>query len=67
VPDVVDPLGRLLDLANPIVGADRTSLALAVSRAFRGIFEMTALMGLVTLVLALMLPRGVGAGFSRRT
>jgi MFS family permease len=66
VPDVADPLGRLLDQANPLVGADRASLALAVSRAFRGIFEMTALMGLVTLALAMRLPRGVGAGFSRR-
>jgi EmrB/QacA subfamily drug resistance transporter len=66
VPDVADPLGRLLDLANPLAGADRRSLALAVSRAFRGIFELTALMGFVTLALALLLPRGVGAGFSRR-
>jgi len=65
--DAADPLGRLLDQANPLAGPDRASLAIAVSGAFRGIFELTALMGLVTLVLALRLPRGVGAGFSRRT
>jgi len=66
VPEVADPLGRLLDpqAAIALAGPARASLATAVSHAFRGIFVLTALMGLAVLVLALQLPRGIGAGHS---
>jgi EmrB/QacA subfamily drug resistance transporter len=67
-PDVTDPLGSLLGVqsAHALAGPDHASLVLAVSWAFRGIFVMTTMMGVVTLLLATRLPRGVGAGFSRR-
>jgi len=56
LPDVTDPLGRLL------AGAASRQLAFAVADCFRGIFVMTVLLGLATLLLALQLPRGIGAG-----
>jgi hypothetical protein len=63
VPEVADPLGRLLDL-HGLTGPARASLAASVSDAFHGIFGITALMGLAALGLALQLPRGVSAGSS---
>jgi EmrB/QacA subfamily drug resistance transporter len=56
LPDVTDPLGRLL------AGAASRQLAFAVADCFRGIFIMAVLLGLATLLLALQLPRGIGAG-----
>jgi predicted MFS family arabinose efflux permease len=64
VPELADPLGGLLDV-HPASGFDRIGLARSVSHAFRGVFVLTAIMGIVTVGLALQLPRGVGAGFSR--
>jgi EmrB/QacA subfamily drug resistance transporter len=64
VPELVDPLGGLLDV-HPASGVDRVGLARSVSHAFGGVFVLTAIMGIATLGLALQLPRGVGAGFSR--
>ncbi len=61
LPDVADPLGRLL------AGNTDQQLAFAVADCFRGIFIMTVLLGLATLALAFQLPRGVGAGSSIRT
>ncbi len=62
-PEVVDALGGLLEPrpTDTLTGIDLTSLTYAVSYAFRGVFVMTALMGLATLALASRLPRGVSA------
>jgi EmrB/QacA subfamily drug resistance transporter len=64
VPQIADPLGRLLGSrpADGLAGVDPDGLAFAVSYAFRGVFLMTALMGLAILALAVQLPRGISAG-----
>ncbi len=68
VPEVADPLGRLLDpwATHALAGPDRAGLAVAVSHAFRGIFVLTGLMGIAALALALQLPRGISASRSRQ-
>jgi EmrB/QacA subfamily drug resistance transporter len=69
VPEVADPVGKLLSVHSTDLpmGRDRADLALAVSYAFRGIFIMTWAMGLAILGLASQLPRGIGAGTSKQT
>jgi EmrB/QacA subfamily drug resistance transporter len=72
-PEVAGALGGLLDhrpggiSAVGISGDDLAGLTVAASRAFRGVFVMTALMGLATLALASRLPRGVSASSPARS
>lgn len=63
LPDVADPLGRLLRVSGTAAaaGAPMRQLAFAVGAAFRGIFIMAALLGLATLALGFQLPRGISA------
>jgi EmrB/QacA subfamily drug resistance transporter len=67
-PGIADPLGRLLGSGDPgaVPDLDVAALRLTVAHAFRGIFAMTAIMGLATLALASQLPRGLGAGAAAR-
>jgi EmrB/QacA subfamily drug resistance transporter len=68
LPDVADPLGRLLSVAgtDAVTNPDTRELASAVADCFRGIFAMAALLGLATLALAFQLPSGVSAGSTTR-
>ena len=67
LPGVADPLGRLLDRQAVIALSERADIAQAASRAFHGVFLLTACMGLVALALTLRLPEGLSAGTSRQT
>jgi EmrB/QacA subfamily drug resistance transporter len=68
-PGVGDALGGLLGARQEatIAGVDITDLTAALAHAFRGVFLMTALMGLATLALASRLPRGVSASSPARS
>lgn len=63
LPDIVDPLGRLLRAAGTTAATTGRTQALAASvgGAFRGIFLMIAVLGVTILGLGLQLPRGISA------
>lgn len=66
-PEVAGALGGLLEHRSPgVSGVDLAGMTAAASRAFRGVFVMTAVMGLATLALASRLPRGVSASSQAR-
>jgi EmrB/QacA subfamily drug resistance transporter len=67
-PEVAGALGALLEHRSAgLSGVNVADLTEAASRAFRGVFVMTAVMGLTTLVLASRLPRGVSASSTARS
>jgi hypothetical protein len=67
LPTLSDPLGELLASASTRSAPAVEQLAAVVSKCFRGIFVMTELLGMATLIIALLLPRSLRADRKRPT
>jgi EmrB/QacA subfamily drug resistance transporter len=67
LPTLSDPLGELLASASTRSAPAVEQLAAVVSKCFRGIFAMTELLGIATLIIALLLPRSLRADRKRPT